>query len=264
MNGKKGGVEELILPIMTISQIMGTTYYKKTLENNKKKIFLYRIIILSFIIMVLVHEIPTMIFWTRNTEGIHAILAFMETRLRWGVVIINLIVNSGRNGKFNEVVEELTNTELNVYDDKKKITWFQIFILSSTLTLLICYMCLGVDVLWINPYYHWYTSSVYIITEFYTGFANVQFVVVLFVIKKHLTALKEDIRNSDFKLMNGSKKKDVMVFFVCSKFKRDDIGEIVKFRQIHMNLMNVCYKTNDCFCIQVSRYFIVESKTNLI
>lgn len=236
---------------MIVSQVMGVSFPEKTLEKRYKLILLYKTIMLSALILFLINEIPTMTFWTSTTEGIHGMLALLETRLRWFAVIANFILNGFSNPKINSVIATLTEVPLTLKRrEYQRIFKFQLFIFSSTFLFLVPFYSLGLDVLWLNPYYAWYSSAIYIISEFHTGVSNIQFVIILFVIKKYFKTLNETLGEYKFK-SKMSKRHENLMFFVVRNYQTDDVGKIVNFRRIHMTLVDSCLKTNKCFSLQV-------------
>ncbi|KAK6618717.1 hypothetical protein RUM43_013108 [Polyplax serrata] len=245
-------------PMTFTSAFLGLTFQADTLKTKRKFILLYRVAIFSAIVLILINEIPTITYWTTNTDTIHGMLVFLETRLRWFVVLASFILNGVNNKRMNGVLTILTDVPLTLrHSEYKRILRFQVFIFSTSLFLLVGYMCLGNDVLWPNPYYAWYTSTIYIVTEIYTVFADFQFVILIFTIRTYFKLMNDNLKSCNFK-STVSKAKRISLLFVSDHRKKDNVGEIVRFRQIHMTLVDCCIKTNECFSLQILLYLLLS------
>ncbi|KAL0277299.1 UNVERIFIED_CONTAM: hypothetical protein PYX00_004639 [Menopon gallinae] len=110
--------------------------------------------------------------------------------------------------------------------------------------------------MWININHTWYTSAIYILTEFYIGFSNIQFVGILYAIRKYFKTVNEHLRKCTFGV---STLRDcrTFLFIIESSQKQDGLFDIIKFRELHLNLSCICLKLNQCYTVQILLFLVL-------
>ncbi|KAL0277298.1 UNVERIFIED_CONTAM: hypothetical protein PYX00_004638 [Menopon gallinae] len=252
MNGSdlQASVMKSVQPLVKLSQVCGITYFNKKIRR-KKMIIAYRAFIMLILLSCLVHEIPTIRYWVGKNKKLHAMLTMVETSLRWMILLINSVRNISCNGEINEIICNLTM--LRVSFSKKslrRIYRFQILQLVFNVIILSCYMIIGHHFVWKNVNNKWYTSLIYIITEFYIAFGNIQFVSFLFLLREYYKKLNAGLMD----LKKGIKLGRWSIGYDTEHA----IKQIRECRHSHLELFSVAKKLNKCYSIQVLLFVVLS------
>lgn len=252
MNSKiRTGSSGTFKPIVVVSQVLGVTFFYEAHLQHYKLIIVYRIIVLGILIGCMVHEIPTIRYLISKLTSFHSLLAFAEHWSRWVILIVNYLINVKNSKKINNTVSLLLSLPVGINKaTSKKIISFQIFVIILNLFLITGYMGIGHNVMWENKNYKWYTSIIYIVAEFYLTIANIQFVGFLFAIREYYKLLNEHLKKCNFS-GNTLRQFRTLLFMVDASFRRDDVFDVAKFRELHLNLFCISLKFNKCYSLQV-------------
>lgn len=243
------GLKDALRPMIYMSQLLSLTFFYRKQISQFHLIGFYRIVILTLLLSCLVHEVVSMQYWMTQVTGLHAMLVFLETWSRWLTLIANYLLHISNNTRINNTLAALidlpisTNQSLN-----ERLFRFQIYHMVLNSILIVCYMVTGHDLLWQNENYKWYTSSMYIFTEFYITFSNIQFVELLFVVREYFKVLNDHLKKCSF---SGPEETRTLLFIVTDAYRRHNALDVAKFRKLHLSLCCISQKLNQSYNLQV-------------
>lgn len=242
---KAKGALASLKPIIFLSQISGITYFR----GINKWIILYRILILLILGLCLMHEIPTVAFWIGGSKSLHAVLTAFETSLRWTLLFFNNMVTAFRNSKINQVLDNLNKLKLDVEESAWKRAYrFQIFMVCFNLFLISSFMVLGHHFIWYNINKRWYTSIIYIFTEYYIALGNMQFSAFAYLFGEYFKTFNQKFLSTGKSAINHGP-------LYLPNFEENYFAQQLKdLREKHLRLSYLTSELDNCYTIQVSAY----------
>lgn len=146
----------------------------------------YRCLVLSTFIACVVHEVPTMQFWVTNVSSLHSILALVQVFLHWSVLLINFILNWRSSREINTTVDNLLSLSIILPQTAiRQLCKIQMAHFALNGVVCVIYHIIGNALVWENENYAWYTTIIYVASEYHIGYSNILFVQLVLLLREH-------------------------------------------------------------------------------